>query len=212
MYPENPEGTQVIVGSMNMGYISDTARNRISRKEISHPSIGVKSYECFTFLTSNDVSLHQFIGTLCHCKLNILDYYESLGNHEKPGLEETWSCLGLVTSHIIFLSNQAQLLKPRLDENWVCQTLFMWIIFFKIVTLNLGVVNNNQLESVVTWYVFQYTISYMSDYSWSLKKKISSSDRLSTLDCWMYLKLCGCSCPFLACFVLQWLIQIPEIP
>ena len=28
MYPENPEGTQVIVGSMNMGYISDTARYR----------------------------------------------------------------------------------------------------------------------------------------------------------------------------------------
>ena len=24
MYPENPDGTQVIVGSMNMGYISDT--------------------------------------------------------------------------------------------------------------------------------------------------------------------------------------------
>ena len=29
MYPENPEGTQVIVGSMNMGYVFDTARNRI---------------------------------------------------------------------------------------------------------------------------------------------------------------------------------------
>ena len=28
MYPENPEGTQVIVGSVNMGYISDAARNR----------------------------------------------------------------------------------------------------------------------------------------------------------------------------------------
>ena len=28
MYPENPEGTQVIVGSMNMRYISDTARNQ----------------------------------------------------------------------------------------------------------------------------------------------------------------------------------------
>ena len=28
MCPENPEGTQVIVGSVNMGYISDTARNR----------------------------------------------------------------------------------------------------------------------------------------------------------------------------------------
>ena len=28
MYQENPEETQVIVGSMNMGYISETARNR----------------------------------------------------------------------------------------------------------------------------------------------------------------------------------------
>ena len=28
VYPENPERTQVIVGPMNMGYISDTARNR----------------------------------------------------------------------------------------------------------------------------------------------------------------------------------------
>ena len=28
IYPENPEGTKVIVGSMNMGYMSDTARNR----------------------------------------------------------------------------------------------------------------------------------------------------------------------------------------
>ena len=28
IHSENPEGTQVIVGSMNMEYISDTARNR----------------------------------------------------------------------------------------------------------------------------------------------------------------------------------------
>ena len=28
MYPENPEGIKVIVGSINMGYISDTARNQ----------------------------------------------------------------------------------------------------------------------------------------------------------------------------------------
>ena len=28
MYPENPEETQVIIGSMNMGYVSDTARTR----------------------------------------------------------------------------------------------------------------------------------------------------------------------------------------
>ena len=50
------------------------------------------------------------------------------------------------------------------------------------MTLNLGVVNNNQLESVVTWYVFQYIISYRSDNSWSLRKKRSLRDRLSTLD------------------------------
>ena len=28
IYPENPERTQVIIGSINMGYISNTARNR----------------------------------------------------------------------------------------------------------------------------------------------------------------------------------------
>ena len=28
MYPGNTKGTQVILGSMNMGYISETARNR----------------------------------------------------------------------------------------------------------------------------------------------------------------------------------------
>ena len=35
MYPENPERTQVIVGSMNMGYISDTARNRTHKLVLS---------------------------------------------------------------------------------------------------------------------------------------------------------------------------------
>ena len=35
MYPENPEGIQVILGSMNMGYISDTARNRTH--DLFHP-------------------------------------------------------------------------------------------------------------------------------------------------------------------------------
>ena len=61
--------------------------------------------------------------------------YKSIGNHETPwDTKETWSCLFLVTRHILFLSNHAQLLKPRLDEECVCQTLFMGIIFFKFVT------------------------------------------------------------------------------
>ena len=34
MYPENLEETQVIVGSMNMGYISDTARNRSHTRRV----------------------------------------------------------------------------------------------------------------------------------------------------------------------------------
>ena len=47
MYPENPEGTQVIVGSMKMGYISDTARNRThnlfcSTRESIPPGMGPK--------------------------------------------------------------------------------------------------------------------------------------------------------------------------
>ena len=37
MYPENPEGTQVIVGSMNMGYLSGTARNRTHN--LFHPKL-----------------------------------------------------------------------------------------------------------------------------------------------------------------------------
>ena len=35
LYPENPEGTQVIVGSMNMGYISDTAVESNSQPVLS---------------------------------------------------------------------------------------------------------------------------------------------------------------------------------
>ena len=55
--------------------------------------------------------------------------------HRQPwDTKETWSCLFLVTRHILFLSSHAQLLKPKLDEECVCQTLFMGIIFFKIVT------------------------------------------------------------------------------
>ena len=36
IYPENPEGTQVIVGSMNMEYISDTAIILIIRNKIQN--------------------------------------------------------------------------------------------------------------------------------------------------------------------------------
>ena len=43
MYPENPEGTQVIVGLMNMGYISDTARNR-THNHLNHSISLCRSY------------------------------------------------------------------------------------------------------------------------------------------------------------------------
>ena len=215
MYPENPEGTQVIVGSINMGYMSmsDTARNRISKKGISHPSlqlsIVLRVLYIFDFQWRPTTSISRYFVPL-QVKSRLL--WIPRQPRETRSRRNMVMFVSSDQSHYIFLSNHAQQLKPRLDEEWVCQTLFMWIIFFKIVTLNLSVVNSNQLESVVTWYVLQYTNSYMSDYSWSLRKKSSLSDRLSTLDCWMYLKLCGCCYPFLACFVLQWLIQIPEIP
>ena len=71
MYPENPEGTQVIVGSMNMGYISDTARNRTHnlfrpKREpipLCHSDgqfFGLLSSRMSSFLYSHDVV------TACH--------------------------------------------------------------------------------------------------------------------------------------------------
>ena len=56
MYPENPEGTQVIVGSMNMEYISDTARNRnhnLFYINIAKPSCQCdleNAYRCVNYL------------------------------------------------------------------------------------------------------------------------------------------------------------------
>ena len=38
MYPENPEGTQVIVSSMNMGYISDTASRQLQQFPFAFPN------------------------------------------------------------------------------------------------------------------------------------------------------------------------------
>ena len=51
----------------------------VSDKRISHPSLqfSIVFYERFTCLTSNGVPLHQFLGTLCHYKLNIQDYYKN---------------------------------------------------------------------------------------------------------------------------------------
>ena len=52
---ENPEGTQIIVGSMNMGYISDTAKNRTHN--LFHPKrepipLGHSDRLILTFLNS----------------------------------------------------------------------------------------------------------------------------------------------------------------
>ena len=64
MYPENPEGTQVIVGSMNMGYISDTARNR------THNCTGCHSWKecsssCALLSTSASINWHQCTWVNC---------------------------------------------------------------------------------------------------------------------------------------------------
>ena len=66
MYPENPEGTQVIVGSMNMGYISATARNRthdLFRPKREPIPLG-HSDATATFLS---LSCHIYVATAwCH--------------------------------------------------------------------------------------------------------------------------------------------------
>ena len=60
MYPENPEGTQVIVGSMNMGYISDTARNRthnLFRPKREPIPLGHSDYDRYCLITTINQSL-----------------------------------------------------------------------------------------------------------------------------------------------------------
>ena len=173
MYPENPEGTQVIVGSMNMGYISDTDRNQILRKEISHLSLQLSKVlrvlHIFDFQWRFTTSIYRYFVPL-QVKHSRLLWISRQPWETRSRRNMVMSVPGDQSHCIPFQpgSTIETIVKPRLDEKWVCQTLFMWIIFFQIVTLNLGVVNNNQLESIVTWYVFQYTISHMSDYSCSV--------------------------------------------
>ena len=80
------------------------------------------------------MSFH-YINFSVLCAITSWTFKTIIWIHRQPwDTKETWSCLFLVTRHILFLSSHAQLLKPKLDEECVCQTLFMGIIFFKIVT------------------------------------------------------------------------------
>ena len=57
MYPENTEGTQVIVSSMNLGYISDTARNRTHNLFRPTPTVSQLEHSvkwCILFI-ANDI-------------------------------------------------------------------------------------------------------------------------------------------------------------
>ena len=49
MYPENPEGTQVIVGSMNMGYI------KLLAGSAQDPAMAVQRYRALDLLVLADI-------------------------------------------------------------------------------------------------------------------------------------------------------------
>ena len=171
MYPKNPKETQVIVGSMNMGYISDTDRNRILRKEISHPSLQLSKVlrvlYIFDFQWRFTTSIYLYFVPLQvkHSRLlwisrqpwetrsrrNMVMSVSGDQSHcipFQPGSTiETKTWWKMSVSDSLHVNN---LLQNRDPQSWCCK-----------------------LESVVTWYMFQYTISHMSDYSWSLRKKIS---------------------------------------
>ena len=82
MYPENPEGTQVIVGSMNMGYISDTARNRTHNlfrpKRESIPlghSDGLLNTDTFKKQLKNHlhkIAFGELVILFCLCMVNLV--------------------------------------------------------------------------------------------------------------------------------------------
>ena len=76
MYPENPEGTQVIVGSMNMGYISDTARNRthdLFRPKREPIPLGHSDGQFFSLHCWLKLTLWRYI--LCLMKYHIYRYF-----------------------------------------------------------------------------------------------------------------------------------------
>ena len=95
MYPENPEGTQVIVGSMNMGYISDSVRNlthnlfrpKCEPIPLGHRAMHVESSipvctKCLIYYIISQClqSLRSFWGSLGHwvhkCDKTCLDGYK----------------------------------------------------------------------------------------------------------------------------------------
>ena len=66
MYPENPKGTQVIVGSMNMGYISDTARNRTHN--LFRPKRQADIWQCLFVKAKDSANKYNdgyFVGRFC---------------------------------------------------------------------------------------------------------------------------------------------------
>ena len=81
MYPENPEGTQVIVNSMNMGYISDTARNlthnlfRPKRQAGADPTRPVMD---FHFLIQYNTLFKRLVHTISDGK-HVISSRESFG-------------------------------------------------------------------------------------------------------------------------------------
>ena len=99
-------------------------------------------------------------------------------NHEKPGLEETWTRLFPVIRYIIFLSNHAQLLKPRLHVNnlqkWPSICCKRWPGWKRCYLVCVPV---HHEQTFPTCLIHTHTLA------WSLRKKSSLSDWLVIAEC-----------------------------
>ena len=84
MYPENPEGTQVIVGSMNMGYISDTIYSIYHMLDLTVESNHVYTLmkcitQCFIKITMHALAgsyIEKFTGNKVHKQLSKHVHFE----------------------------------------------------------------------------------------------------------------------------------------
>ena len=116
MYPEKPEGTQIIRGSMNMGYISDTAKNRTHNLFLSQVNCLASNLvtQCLDYKTNwDDVAI--YCQKIC---LNITN--TNLASMGMVCLENPILC----TINMI-LALLAEFLQSKFHYLLICKTLLL---------------------------------------------------------------------------------------
>ena len=118
MYPANPEGTQVIVGSTNTGYISDTAKNRTHNLFRPRRELIPLGHSDGQSLHPDTLLFHQhypFIHT------QLLQWSPIKPPHRAP-FQTLYSNQQRSSTRLVFLLCQVFFLQLTIYKNSICQT------------------------------------------------------------------------------------------